>query len=96
VEKVAQQVMTDVPHAGLERSGNCEFNVRPSASVRVDVPGWVQVSDAISHLRSRGYTFGENGPGRSADGRYFADVQGPVRARGKGAGVAVVFSLATD
>ena len=93
VEKVAQQVMADVPDADLERSGNCDTNMRPNASVFVHVPGWGQVSDAVSYLRSRGYTFDE-GSGRSADGSYVVEVQGPLRDRGKGVDVAVVFSLA--
>jgi len=93
VEELAQQVMADVPDADLERSGSCDTNMRPNAGVFVHVPGWGQVSDAVSYLRSRGYTFDERS-GRSADGRYFADVQGPLRDRGKGVDVAVVFSLA--
>ena len=94
---LASSVMADVDHEKLSRGSFCDATGKfPGASIRADVPGWVQSSDAVAYLRSRGYTFGENGPGLSADGRYFASVEGPLRDRGEGADIAVTFSLVSD
>ena len=97
LESLASSVMADVGHGKLARSSFCDTTGKfPGASVSVEVPEWVQSSDAVAYLRSRGYTFGENGSGLSADGRYFASVQGPLRDRGRGADIMVSFSLVGD